>query len=242
MSTLRKFLKAVSRDWGSLVTGVASIPLTVLAFWANTPLQRTAWAIFAVTCLLIALFRIWAFEYRRAEAAEAQLTMPPRPLLIIDYCSSFSRVDEETGEEYSSERVHIVNRGQAVAVNINPGIHLADRTVRLYGPLPTLGPGESIDAEIRDLRETLEFAHVSVRDKLQQPLEGSRSLTVTHPLRLPLIIEYGGLDHKPWKTEQTVSFDGWKIDFSVDHPNDLQQWTDLSTRRQQTVTNSRGEP
>ena len=225
---LRKFLKAVSRDWGSLVTGSASIPLTVFAFWANTPLQRTAWAIFASACLVSASYRIWAFEYRRAEAAEAQLKVPLRPWVIIDNYSFAYLVDEETGEEFLSETVHIVNRGQVAAVSINPDIHLADGTARIVGSLPTLGPGESIDVRMRDLCEVLKRTRARMRDGLQQPIEGSR-LKRPLPLRLPLVIEYRSLDHKRWTTEHTISFTGYEIYFTMAHPDDPQLSTDLTS-------------
>jgi hypothetical protein len=91
---LSKFLKAVSRNWSSLVTGGASIPLTILAFFAPTPLQRTAWATFAIMFFLIASFRTWMFEYLRAEEAEAKLKTL-RPWVVIDGYSSGFAEDEE---------------------------------------------------------------------------------------------------------------------------------------------------
>ena len=217
---LKKFLRAVSRDWASLVTGGLSIPLTVLAFWAKTPLHRTLWAFFAITCFLIASFRTWAFEYRRADTAEAQLATPPRPWVTVDGYSSEFVQDEETGEEYLWETVHLVNRGQAPAVSIVIfEIHLGRRTARPWRPLPTLGLGEAIDVEIQNLREALE----RVFPKIPMPQKGGRK-----SLRLPLVIEYRGLDHQRWTTEHTITYSVFGIAFAIAHPNDPQQWTDLS--------------
>lgn len=216
---LRKFLKAISRDWGSLVTGAASIPITILAFWANTPLQRTAWAIFAITCLLVALFRIWAFEYRRAEAAETKLSMSPRPWLTID-CYSAEVVEDEMDREYLWEKLHIVNRGQAPAVNIViPEIQLAGRRTLLFRPLPTLGPSESVDAVMSNFRETLDRGFSMMPPSAGQP----------RTLRIPLVLEYYDLDHKRWTTEHAISLSVFGIRVEVVHPNEPQEWSNLSS-------------
>jgi hypothetical protein len=228
MDMLRKFLRAVSRDWGSRITGAASIPLTVLALWADTPLQRWAWAVFAITCLLVALFRIWVFEYRRAEDAEVKLKTPPRPWLIIDRYSSETFEDEETGQEGVWETIHVVNRGQAPAVSIViPEIHLAGRRTRLLRPLPTLGPGESTDAAISNLYQTLAYGLSKV------PLTHSKDPRI---LRIPLIIEYHDLDHRRWTTEHAVSYSVFGISFEVIHPNEVQEWTDLSFLEKQPTS------
>lgn len=233
---LRKFLKAVSRDWGALVTGSASIPLTVLAFWADTPIQRSAWAIFAIACLATASFRVWAFEYNRAEVAEARLAIPIRSWVIVesDSYSVASLEDEETGEEYLSESILIVNRGQVPAVNIIiPDIRLAGCTASFDRQVPTLGPGESTRVKTWHLREMLQGVSASLWKKSVQGTERKSTIIYFLPVHLSLKIEYRGLDHNRWATEHTLSFIAPEISFAIAHPNDPQQWTDLSVLEQQ---------
>lgn len=234
---LRKFLKAVSRDWGSRVTGSASIPLTILAFWADTPSLRSAWAVFAIGCLVFAAFRVWASEYHRAEVAEAQLANPIRPWVVVDSYSASYQVDEETGEEYLSESIHIVNRGQVPAVNITiPDIRLAGCTASFDSQVPTLGPGESTQVTTWQLSEMLRSVSISLWSKMAQDTERKSGLIRFLPVHLSLKIEYQGLDHKPWKTDGKLSFIAPRISFSIAHPNDPQQWTDLSVLEQQATT------
>jgi hypothetical protein len=152
-------------------------------------------------------------------AAGEQLAATPRPWVTIDGYSAGLFEDEETGEEDLRERVRIVNRGEAPAVSIViPKIRFARRSARLQSPLPTLGPGEAIDAEISSLRTTLD----RVYRKMPDPPKGPKTL------RFPWIIEYRGLDHNRWTTEHEIFFDGWNIRISIVHPSEPQQWTNLS--------------
>jgi hypothetical protein len=231
---LRKFLKAISRDWGSSVTGSASIPLTIFAFWADTPIQRSAWAIFAIACLVFASFRVWVFEYHRAEVAEAKLAVPLRPWVIVNRYSTSWLVDEETGEEYLLESIHIVNRSEVPAVNIIiPDIQCSGRTVSFDRQVPTLGPDESTIVTTRSLIETLRSVSAGLWKKTAQGAERKSGLIRYLPVSLPLKIEYRGPDYALWTTEQKISFIAPHIIFAVANPNDPQQWTDLSVLEEQ---------
>ena len=224
MTVLWKFFCAIWRDWGSRVTGGASIPLTLLAFWADTPTWRVAWALFALTCFVGASFRIWVTEHRRAENAEARLA-DRRPWVTIDGYAGVYGEDGETGEEYLVETLHIVNRGQAPAVSIAIArIELFGRTARLLHPLPTLGPGEATDARILNLRYVLE----GVCDKL--PKVKGRPWSV----RLPLTVEYRDLNHDRLTTDHTITFNIMGISVGIAHPNEPQEWTDVSALKQLT--------
>jgi hypothetical protein len=225
---LRKFLRAISRDWGSRVTGSASIPLTVLAFWADTPSQRSAWAIFAIACLGFASFRVWVFEYRRAEVAEAQLATPRKPWVVVNSYSPSWSVDDETGEDYLSESIHIVNRGEVPAVNIIiSDINGLGCTAKFDSQVQTLGPGESTSVTTWQLSEMLRGLSTDLW-KRTQGAERKSGLISYLPVSLPLKIEYRGPDHRLWTTEQKISFVTHKITFAIATPNDPQQWTDLS--------------
>jgi HNH endonuclease len=161
-------------------------------------------------------------------AAEAQVTTLPRPwVAIVRYYAELIE-DEETGQEDLWERLHLVNLGQAPAVSIViPQIHLAGRTARLLSQPPPLGPGEDIHVEIRNLRRTLE----RVLHKVPVPSKGGPK-----SLRLPLVVEYRGLDHSRWSTEHTISYSVYGIEFTIAHPNDPQQWTDLSILEQEPAS------
>jgi hypothetical protein len=143
----------------------------------------------------------------------------PRPWVTIDDYTSRFVDDEQTGEAVLWETVHIINRGQAPAVSIVvPEIHFGGRTARLLRPLPTLGPGEGIHAELLNLEETLKRA---LRDAPKPP-GGPKCL------RLPLVIEYRDLDHRRWVTELTLVFSVLGISFEIAHPDKPQRRTDVS--------------
>lgn len=219
MLMLKKFLRAIGQDWAILVTGGLSIPLTITAFWAETPLLQTLWAGLAITCLLYAAYRTWAAEYRRAESAEAKLA-DSRPWVTVESYSAQWFEDEETGREYLWETVHLVNRGKTPAVSIIiPEIPLGRRTDRRRKPVPPLGPGEAVDVEVSKLEETLRRACSSM------PLAPSGSV---RSLRLPFTIEYRGLDHQLWTTEHTLAYSVFGITVEIAHPNESQHWTDLA--------------
>ena len=64
------------------------------AFYVNSVLLRSAWFLSAWCCFIIATYRIWANEYRRANNAENQA-----PFVTIDNYESFYDDDEMTGKE-----------------------------------------------------------------------------------------------------------------------------------------------
>ena len=210
----KKFLYAIGRDWGSLVTGSASVPLVIVAFFANTPTQRVVWAIFALVCFGYASFRVWAAEYRRAESAEGKLAAIPRPWVAVDGYEGFYAEDSETGEEHLVETLRVVNRGDAPAVSIDiPSIQFTNRTARLLTPLPTLGPGESIETRIMNLRYVLEAV------KAKTPTVQGQSWSA----HLPLTIGYRDPNHAYWETKQVIIYTVMGIRFSILHPNEPQE-------------------
>ena len=216
-------MNAVCRDWGALVTGVASVPLTVLAFWADTPTHRIAWSIFALACFFMASFRVWVTEYRRAESAEARLTGKSRPWVTIDGYEGVYAEDGGTGEEYLVETLRVVNMGGASAVSIEiPPIQLLGRTGRLLVPLPTLGPGESTEARILNLKYVLD----GVKEKVPK-VRGT-----PWSVRIPLTVHYRDASHDRWETDHVISYSVKGISFSIVHPNEPQEWTDITALKQ----------
>jgi hypothetical protein len=212
----KKFLSAILRDWGSRVTGVASVPLTIAAFWANTPTQRILWAAFALACFGYASFRIWVAEYRRAETAEAKLKSNPHPWVAVDDYDGVYEEDAGTGKEALFETLRIVNRGDAPAVNIEISpIQFTNRTARLLTSLQTLAPGESTNAQIINLRYILE----GVQTKTPKVIGRSWSV------RIPLTVKYRDLNHTQWETKHAVLYNATGISFSIVNPNEPLEWS-----------------
>lgn len=171
-----------------------------------------AWLV--VLILVVAPARLWHQLDERL-----RLTSQPRPWVTIDGYKGVYEEDDETGEEYLVETLHIVNRGDASAVNIViPPIHLLDRKARLLNPLPTLGPGESIDARILYLRYVLERVNKEVPKVMGRPWS----------VRIPLTVEYRDLNHRRWATDHAITFNVMGISISIVHPNEPEEWTDVS--------------
>ena len=216
---LRKFFTAVCRDWIALVTGVASVPLIVLAFWVDTPTNRIAWFISALVCFIAASYRVWANEYRRAESAVA---LKPRPYVTIDGYEAYY-AEHETGEERLIEKLRVVNRGGGAALSIEiPPIQLFGRTARLLMPLPTLGQDESTEGQILNLKYVLD----GVLEKVPK-VRGTPWI-----VRIPLTVHYRDDSHDHLKTDHAISYTVKGISFSIVHPNEPQDWTDLTVLKQ----------
>lgn len=162
-------------------------------------------------------------------AVEAEVGNPPRPWVLIDrYYSEIIELEEDD-QWYLLEKVQIVNRGNATAVNIViPEIHFAGRWTRVLMPLATLGPGESIDVEMSGLKQTLDRVQAKVGESGLQARKGG-----PWSLCLRLVVEYRDLGFKRWVTEQTVQYNVSGIRFALIHPNEPQQWIDLSTLEKQ---------
>ncbi|MEP7011531.1 MAG: hypothetical protein ABJC13_14510 [Acidobacteriota bacterium] len=139
------------------------------------------------------------------------VTMPQRPWVVIDEYFREAVEHEETGQEYTVERVRIVNLGLASAVNINiPKISIGDRSSLVRGPFQSLQPGEFIHENVSNFNASLQRALLEV----PMPSQGPRSL------RIPFVIEYRGIDHRLWTTEQEVAYSVFGITFPVIHPNE----------------------
>ena len=219
MRPVRRFFAAVGRDWTTRLTGVATIPLTVIALYANTSTQRAAWATVAVAAFVISAYRVWHAEYVRAESAEALVAGRPRPWVIIDKYGWETHEDENTGEEYDVETLHLVNRGDAAAINITvPPLRVRGRTAEVFRQPPTLGPGDSAAIQIHGLRASLDTLR-SAMSKLER-----KSITV----RLPFPVEYKDLSQQSWETNHAVSFGGSFVAFKVVVPGEPHEWTELA--------------
>jgi hypothetical protein len=58
MRTLLEYFHVMSRDWVSLMSGIASVVLAVLGAILKNPLPRSALWIAAVLCYMLSSFRV----------------------------------------------------------------------------------------------------------------------------------------------------------------------------------------
>lgn len=183
--------------------------------WLNTPPQITAYFVvwLVILTLVIAPACLW-------HELELQLTGQSRPWAIIDGYEGVYAADDETVEEYLVETLHIVNRGNspAASIAIRP-VQRLGRTARLLSPLPTLGPNESTDARILNLKYMLERVNQEVPKVMGRPWS----------VRIPLTVEYYDLNHVRWMTDHAISFNAMGISIDIAHPNEPQEWTDVSS-------------
>ncbi len=70
MAQLSKFFGRMFSEWGSALSGPASVPFAVLALFASSTAQRLAYGVLAVILAFVSAYRIWAKEYERAETAD----------------------------------------------------------------------------------------------------------------------------------------------------------------------------
>jgi hypothetical protein len=81
---LGAFVAALCADWVGLMSGAASILLTIGGFFGSSRHQRRMFWIFAGACFFIASLRVWTIEHRRADALQTQLEEQTRPHLSCE--------------------------------------------------------------------------------------------------------------------------------------------------------------
>jgi hypothetical protein len=185
--------------------------------WLNT-LSQVIVAYFVIWLVILTFFVAPACLWHQMDE-KLRLSDQSRPWVIIDGYEGYYSEDDQTGQEYLVETLHIVNRGDTPAVSIAiPPVKLLGRTARLINPLPTLGPGESAEPGILNLRRVLEEVNKKVPKVRGQPWS----------VRIPLSIEYRDLSHRRWVTDHAITFNVMGISIGIVHPNEPQEWTDVS--------------
>jgi len=181
--------------------------------WLNTlpeaiPAYFVIW--FVIVTFVVAPACLW-----HQQDQKLRLSAQPRPLVIIDGYKETYGEDAETGEEYSREWLQIVNRGNALAVNIEiPPIKCHKGAASILLPLPTsLGPDESTDARIFSLRRGLEELNKNIPKVRGEPWS----------VRLPLTVKYSDPNHGQWRTDHVIIFDVRGISFEVVQPGELRE-------------------
>lgn len=79
---LSKFFGRMFSEWGSALSGPASVPFAVLALFGSGTAQRLAYGALAVILAFVSAYRIWAREYERAETADKKYN-DERPRVIF---------------------------------------------------------------------------------------------------------------------------------------------------------------
>src|SRR5476649_1833644 len=64
--TLRAFLRAITANTLSLMSGAASVPFTALAVFAPTDWQKAIFGLLAICGVLFATYMVWRAERERA--------------------------------------------------------------------------------------------------------------------------------------------------------------------------------
>jgi predicted nucleotide-binding protein len=146
-------------------------------------------------------------------------TAKRRPWVTIDRYDAVYGQDDETGEEYLIETLHIVNVGEesALSIQIKP-LQQFGRTARLLDSPAALRPGYEADLRVLSLRYLLE----GIRDRLPK-VKGKSAI-----VRLPIGVEYRDRNHKRWHTEHVITFSARGITLGLVHPDEPQEWTDLT--------------
>jgi len=73
MGRIGLFFRSMFSEWGSGLSGPASVPLAVAALWVTGGVQRVLYGSLAGILLLVSAYRIWTRQHDRAEKAEAEL-------------------------------------------------------------------------------------------------------------------------------------------------------------------------
>ena len=62
---LSVFLQTVVTDWGTRITGIASLPATIIGMFADPAYAKVLWVAGGVTCALWTAYQVWSKERKR---------------------------------------------------------------------------------------------------------------------------------------------------------------------------------
>lgn len=87
------FLVALLTDWVALLSGSASVILSILGVIRKKELPRWVWWTAAIICLLLASARVWTTEHRRAESLQITINtqLYPQFSCTINQVSNFAK-------------------------------------------------------------------------------------------------------------------------------------------------------
>lgn len=73
---IRRFLIAIWSDWLTKMSGPATVPLTIAAFFVSNVAYKKWFAVLAGSMAIVTSYRVWVHEYERAEAEIAKNQKP----------------------------------------------------------------------------------------------------------------------------------------------------------------------
>jgi hypothetical protein len=76
MKNVGLFFKSMFWEWGSGLSGPASVPLAILALFASGAVQKAAYGVSAVLLGLFSTYRVWLKEHLELEGARARNQRP----------------------------------------------------------------------------------------------------------------------------------------------------------------------
>lgn len=71
MHRIGQFLGAIFSDWAARMSGPATVPLTIAAFYVSSATYKRLWGILALLCALFTTYRVWLNERKRYEQVVA---------------------------------------------------------------------------------------------------------------------------------------------------------------------------
>jgi hypothetical protein len=103
---LGKFFKAMFTEWGSGLSGGASVPLTVLALYNSGSLLRILYGILAALVGFYSAYSVWSREYDRAEHELSLNTRPEiKPHVLYLFWAYPSGYNSQPTQIYASLRL-----------------------------------------------------------------------------------------------------------------------------------------
>jgi len=95
MAKLKLFFGSMFSEWGTRLSGPASVPFTILALWVSSPVQKVAYGLLAVVLGFFTAFTVWLKEHNEKIAGIAEKTAQNEIL---------ARKCRELEKEYHDER------------------------------------------------------------------------------------------------------------------------------------------
>lgn len=126
------FFKAMFSEWGSALSGPASVPFTIFAFIASNNAQKVVYAAMAIILGYFSAYRIWAKVHAEKTALEARYA-DEKPTLGLRIVYSVSMAEFQL--------LHLKGR-PAVNVTIDPVRSLAGNQRLVFDVLPYVASGQ----------------------------------------------------------------------------------------------------
>jgi hypothetical protein len=112
-----KFFSSMFSEWGSGLTGPASIPFTIAALYVQSSLQRIIYGCTAITLAGFSAYRIWAKENTKLEASEQKVSSlqsqleDRNPKIQIHVGQVLTNVLDDLSRTQFSVAIEVVNYG-----------------------------------------------------------------------------------------------------------------------------------